>query len=221
MIGQRFGRWTVIKEDGFALVGKKRVRKKEMLWCICDCGSERSVTKENLKNGTSNSCGCLKLELIHKNNYLHGRNTSDPTYATWSALKDRCKNPKAQNYKNYGGRGIRVCKEWESFENFLRDMGEKPNGMSIDRIDVNGNYEAGNCRWATCREQARNQRNKVLYEAFGKRQLLVDWASESGLSLATIFKRIKRGWAVEKAVSFGAKTPQQMAEQRRQLAKAA
>lgn len=153
MIGGIFGRWTVIAATGESRNGK-------ILWlCRCDCGVERKVVAGNLCSGISKSCGCRKIEQIRKAQFKHGRNTSDPTYQVWTSMRNRCRNPKCQRYDRYGGRGIKVCERWESFENFLADMGERPNDLQLDRRDNDGNYEPSNCRWATRGEQARNRSN--------------------------------------------------------------
>lgn len=130
---------------------------------MCDCGNKTIVSTGNLKNGTTKSCGCYQREYQakrgRKNFYKHGL-SNHPLYPTWSTMKSRCYNKNNISYKNYGARGIKVCDRWlNSFENFLKDMGEKPSDKhSLDRIDINGDYEPSNCRWATPEEQAINKR---------------------------------------------------------------
>lgn len=152
--GQRFGRLTTterIPMPGGAV------------WkCLCDCGSIVSTTPGHLYSGHTRSCGCLYSEVLVSANTTHGKSQS-PEYRSWSMMRTRCNNPRVHNYHRYGGRGITVCERWnKSFEHFLQDVGPRPSlKHSIDRINVNGNYEPGNVRWATASEQALNQRVKT------------------------------------------------------------
>lgn len=159
LTGKRFGRLVVLEEAG-------RDPRNLVLWrCICDCGNEFTTAGTRIKRGRAKSCGCLQKDRAGAaakksapKRRTHGRNTADPTYMSWSALKDRCNNPNNQRFEHYGGRGISVCDRWkESFENFLEDMGDRPPGTTIDRVDVNGNYEPSNCRWATSKQQSLNK----------------------------------------------------------------
>lgn len=181
--GQRFARWQVLREAN--------ARKGHRLFeCRCECGTERVVSLSALKSGVSGSCGCLRKEVVttHGNSW---REQQTSEWRTWVHMRARCRSM----HKNYGGRGIEVCRRWdESFEAFLADMGPKPPGTSIDRIDNEGNYESGNCRWTTMRRQLRNQRRNVWVWYKGHRCLLVDAAIAEGFHVETARMRKKRGW---------------------------
>lgn len=123
------------------------------------------------------------------------------TYSAWQAMKKRCCEPNHRSYKHYGGRGITVCDRWQTFDNFYADMGEQPPGHTLDRIDVNGNYEPSNCRWATAHEQSRNRRTNRLIEFNGETLCVVDWARRVGIHQNTLWQRIITGWPVERALT--------------------
>lgn len=152
--GQRFGRLTVIEQTS--------IRKRgQFLWrCTCDCGTERLIERSSLGNGNSTSCGCIRREKIVARCSRHGnavRGSHSRAWHSWRGMIERCTSPDHIAYSRYGGRGITVCERWRDFANFIADMGERPSNRSIDRINNDGNYEPGNCRWATQSEQNRNQ----------------------------------------------------------------
>ena len=156
LVDKRFGKLVVLSFE------EKPDKKRNIVWnCKCDCGNLTQAVSSELKSGRKRSCGCLHSEVVSETSAKHGHTRNkkfSPTYISWASMLTRCKNKNASNFKHYGGRGISVCGRWESFENFLEDMGERPEGKSIDRINVNGNYEPSNCKWATQTEQVANRR---------------------------------------------------------------
>lgn len=200
LTGQRFGMLLVL---GYPAIGLK---SRQANWlCICDCGTQKRIVGGNMRRGKSASCGCQVAARASESTRTHGM-AGTPMYNRWRAMHDRCKNPKNKNYQNYGGRGISVCERWASFACFLEDMGECPDGCSLERIDNNGNYESSNCRWATVTEQTRNTRQNRMLCIGGREQVIADWVKESGTPFTTIHNRLKRGVSPEQAVFGNAAT---------------
>jgi hypothetical protein len=196
--GLRYGRLTVLAVDPAA---SSAAAGRRLRWlCRCDCGLESSVTGHALTRGDTTSCGCVKQEAL-RNRRTHGM-TRTPTYRSWQAAKDRCGNPHNEKFPEYGGRGIRMCDRWRnSFDAFLVDMGERPDGTTIDRIDPNGHYEPCNCRWATAAIQAVNQRDVVLHEWAGKRLTVKDIAKHEGVPRTSLNKALRRLGDIHQALA--------------------
>lgn len=174
---------------------------KKTLWeCLCDCGETTIVAPAALNAGASYSCGCMRPELTRKRHTTHGKSKSRE-FNSWRGMVDRCTNKNNTSYPHYGGRGIEVCDRWRSFSNFYTDMGDRPDGMSLDRINVDGNYEPRNCRWATKQVQATNQRTNVLITKDGVTKPVSVWAKELSIKPITIYERLRRGWSQERALS--------------------
>lgn len=165
LLGQRFGRLTVIKDVG-------RSSEGTVLWrCQCDCGTKITVRSSALKSNHTNSCGCLHREIASRQNLKHGHGRDDRntgTYRSWMAMNARCRNPNSTHYEYYGGCGVTICEHWREYGNFLADLGERPEGLTLDRIKSEGNYEPGNCRWVTRKEQAQNRRKKYKKRKLGQ-----------------------------------------------------
>ena len=192
--GQRYGRLTVLwrEENHIEPSGAVRARWR----CRCDCGNGTTVTGHALAKSAIQSCGCAVLEKPIK----HGMSRSR-TYRQWAAMLQRCHNKKNSNYPYYGGRGITVCASWSDFTVFLSDMGECPDGLSIDRIDNQRGYEPGNCRWVTPRVQGNNRRDNIHATFNGQTLTMAEWARVAGLRKETFLNRIKRGWDIERALT--------------------
>ena len=167
----------------------------------CDCGEIVVAPVCGVKCGDNVSCGCYKKELTADRSIKHGL-YEHPLYSTWEGMIGRCCNRNARSYHLYGGRGVTVCERWrENFANFLRDMGERPKGCTLDRIDNSRGYEPSNCRWATYEEQANNTRSNRVLVFNGKTQTMTQWERELGFPKNLICNRLCRGWTVERALS--------------------
>lgn len=196
LTGKRYGRLVVIE-----FVGTLPNDKSISLWkCKCDCGNEKIIKTGSLQSGTTKSCGCLRLDKIRTHNKSNTR-----IYRIWQGIKRRCNNTNCNAYKIYGARGIKICDEWsningfDNFYNWSMDNGYS-DALTIDRIDVNGNYEPDNCRWATMEEQGNNRRDTKKYVIDGESHTITEWSKISGISKVNIRWRIKSGWDIKKAV---------------------
>lgn len=210
LTGDVFGRLTVIGEVE-PYISPKGNKSRRWL-CKCECGNLTTVTMQHLKTGHTQSCGCYSQEnrirsgklTKHGLTYKGGKVTR--IYRIWSQIKTRCYNPHDEHYKDYGERGICVCDEWredfESFHHWAVNNGYS-NGLTIDRIDVNGNYEPSNCRWATSKEQSANKRNTVLVTYNGETKTLKEWSEITGINYQTLFWRYKNGRPLEEIFKKG------------------
>lgn len=192
LTGQKFGYWTVIER------AENHPSTRSVQWlCECECGTQRVIRASALKRGETKSCGC------HKNDYnrIHG-GKGTRLYECWRQMRYRCENPNNQAYAYYGGRGITVCDEWHDFRNFQKWAMENgyDDSLTLDRIDVNGNYEASNCRWANKKVQMNNRRNTKHYKVGGKSLTMSEWSQLTGIPRSTIYNRIRKGIAFEEAI---------------------
>ena len=201
LVGQRFGRW----------VAQKRASKPSYWTCVCDCGNIVDVFLGSLRSGRSKGCHpCQSLWMKESgqasiNATKHGMHRSSE-YCSWHSMKGRCLDERNHNFDDYGGRGITICDSWKGdFKAFFYDMGEKPPGHTLDRIDPNGDYEPGNCRWATVKEQNRNKRNSknIMVTIDGESMLLLEALDKYGnvIKYISAQARICRGWDHKRAVS--------------------
>lgn len=199
LTGRRFGRLVVVSEAGREPGGGIR-------WtCRCDCGAQKAAYGGDLRSGKTKSCGCLKRESQVPLTLTHGQSRT-PLYRRWWGALQRTTNPNQPAFRHYGGRGITVCERWQTFENFAADMGPtfQPT-LTLERIDVNGNYEPSNCRWATWTEQARNRRNNRFLTFRGHTKTVMEWCELLGLKHTTVTQRLdRRGWPIERALTTGA-----------------
>lgn len=209
LAGQRFGRLVVIEEAARANPRRRRVVAR------CDCGRQTIVLVERIRSGGTRSCGCLARETVANRSLRHGGTTGYSLarwYRIWSNMMTRCNNEHNQAWKDYGGRGIKVCDRWRDPKMFLEDMGEPPAGMTLDRYpDHDGNYEPGNCRWATWNQQARNRRDTVMVDCNGSRMALADACELIGSDYELVRTRMKRGWPANDALTapVGSKRPKE------------
>jgi len=203
LTGKRFGRLVAIE---FKPKRDSKGKRLSYWLCQCDCGNTKEIQTTALIQGVTNSCGCIRREGPHR---THGMK-DERIYSIWQNMKTRCHDENVSVYKYYGGRGINYCEEWENFINFKNDMyegylkhveefGEK--NTSIDRINVNGNYEPSNCKWATCKEQGRNQRRNKRYLINNEKLTAIEISEEYGIPSSTIISRIKTNKPVKEIIN--------------------
>jgi len=201
LTGRRFGRLIALYDTG------EREYRMVVWHCKCDCGNEVDVRGDNLTSGNTTSCGCYQRERTAEVHTTHGMSRQGeyhPVYWAWRTMLQRCENPNYKQYENYGGRGIKVCGEWHDPQVFISWALANgwQEGLSIDRIDNDGNYEPGNCRWVTVKVQARNKRNNHLITFDGKTQTMAGWAEELNISYNVLKQRIDQyHWPIERALT--------------------
>lgn len=197
LLGKKFGRLTVIRDYG-------RSENRSVIWlCKCECGNTHKVSTGKLKNGSVKSCGCLRRDMTVNKNHKHGQ-ANTRLYSIWNGIKRRCQQPKCSSYNDYGGRGISLCKEWLDFSNFYNwSMNNGyDDSLSIDRIDVDGDYTPNNCRWVDSKIQQRNKRNNHYLTYNNETHPITEWADILGINKGTLESRITRyGWSTEKALN--------------------
>lgn len=196
-IGNRYGRLTVLRKAGVA-------KDRHVLWeCHCACGGVTTTKGRYLRNGDTRSCGCLDRETSRvsgRQNRTHGKARSS-TYRSWRSMWARTTNPNAPDYERYGGRGIKVCERWKTFENFYLDMGDRPHDHSLDRMDNDGDYTPNNCKWSSRTEQQRNRRGNVTVTLDGESMCLAEACEKRGMPYRLVSQRVSAGWSLEKALT--------------------
>ena len=197
-VGTRQGKLTVLS------LHSQGTHSGPARWlCKCDCGKTKTICSQSLRIGTE-SCGCKRVQRIRERAKHNRCNTQ--TYRSWKGMIQRCTNPNNHKHPRYGGRGIKVCKDWETFNGFLNDMGDCPSGYQIDRIDNDGDYTKSNCRWADIKTQARNRSNNRNITMNGRTQTMAEWCDALNVSQAMVRMRIHRGWTEVDALTREART---------------
>lgn len=205
LTGHQFGYLTVLHRCGTT----EGTRAKRATWTVqCVCGKEFTTIGQNLRGkdrGPKKSCGCRRGEMLVEAWGTHGM-TGHPAYISWRNMRLRCSDPKDKDWRNYGARGIQFCASWASFDNFWADMGPTwADGLTLERQNVNGNYEANNCKWADRKTQANNRREHVYLDTPAGRMNVTQAAEHYGLKRITLAQRLLRGWPMEKALGLPAR----------------
>lgn len=193
--GNKYGRLTAIKFH-------HKDKWRHPYWLFkCKCGNKKVIDVYKVTTKATKSCGCLHKELLSKNNATH-RMTKTPTYISWIDMKTRCYNQKYRQRRNYKDKGITICDRWKnSFENFYQDMGKRPAGKTLDRINNDGNYELNNCRWATAKQQANNTSKNCIILFNKQAKTLAEWSQFLNIKYSTIHSRLNRGWSINKSLT--------------------
>jgi hypothetical protein len=196
-MGHVSGHLTVVSGDTFPMKRRRRGYR-----CLCSCGTYVVRQSNKLLRGDIVSCGCrARIRIGQGGQVTHGRSGTTEDKA-WRGMLDRCYSKKNTSYHRYGGRGIKVCVEWKTFENFFSDMGERPApGMSVERKNNDGDYRPGNCVWATPIDQAKNRSTNRNISFSGKKMMVTDWAKFLGMEKGTIFARLRAGWSVKRTLT--------------------
>lgn len=189
LVGSRFGRLVVESIS-------HRDRSRGAVWnALCDCGGKAKARTTALRSGHTQSCGCLRLERVSTHQM-----SSHPLFDVWRGMIDRCSNKRNHAWGNYGGKGIAVCDRWLEIKNFISDMGDRPDGYTLDRIDTNSDYEPKNCRWATWFVQQSNRGNNLFFEFNGMKMTLSQWARVLKINYHTLYRRtVTNRWPTSKA----------------------
>lgn len=192
--GKKFGRLLLLHPT-------KQTKQGHWIWlCQCDCGNQKEITGSNIVYGRTTSCGCVQRERASTANKEHGL-TGTTECRIWQAIKNRTSNRNGQDFDDYGGRGITVCERWSnSFQAFLDDMGERPDGMSLDRINNDLGYFKENCRWATKIEQMNNTRGNHRETFNGETRTIAEWSRATGIKQSKISRRLRRGWTIQRTL---------------------
>lgn len=204
LTGMTFGRLTVT-ERGKDYVSPSGGRRP--MWrCVCECGNKKTVCASNLKRGTTTSCGCFQKENMSKLKKIHGGYANDePLFTVWCGIRKRCLSPKSHNYANYGGRGVEICEQWLDNYPAFREWSLKNGyckGLSIDRIDVNGDYSPENCRWVDGLVQQNNRRCNINVIFQNQTHTLKEWSRIRSINYQTLYTRYKLGWETPKLLNY-------------------
>lgn len=195
---ERYGRLVIVRFS--KKIKNKQGNNKKYWLCKCDCGNTVEVMQDYIRSGQKRSCGCLQRDVLINRSIKHGM-SSKKIYMIWRGMLNRCNNKNQKYYHRYGGRGISVCERWHNFDKFYADMGERPKGKSLDRIDNDGDYCPDNCRWVSQRTQTRNTSKNIVIEFNGEKRCLADWSERLGIKYGTLWSRLNRGWDVCEALT--------------------